>query len=94
MIKDMKNLFLFSLLTVTFAVVADNPGEVVENDEPEAVVEESVESTPVVTESDSSGDGESSESEDGVVTLEKVTVTGSRIKRSQVEGASLSLIHI
>ena len=88
MIKDMKNLFLFSLLTVTFAVVADNPGEVVENDEPEAVVEESVESTPVATESDSSGDGESSESEDGVVTLEKVTVTGSRIKRSQVEGAS------
>ena len=88
MIKDMKNLFLFSLLTVTFAVVADNPGEVAENDEPEAVVEESVESTPVATESDSSGDGESSESEDGVVTLEKVTVTGSRIKRSQVEGAS------
>ena len=88
MIKDMKNLFLFSLLAVTFTVVADNPGEVAENDEPEAVVEESVESTPVETESDSSGDGESSESEDGVVTLEKVTVTGSRIKRSQVEGAS------
>ena len=82
MIKDMKNLFLFSLLAVTFTVVADNPGEVAENDEPEAVVEESVESTPVETESDSSGDGESSESEDGVVTLEKVTVTGSRIKRS------------
>ena len=90
MIKDMKNLFLFSLLTVTFAVVADNPGEQAVGDEPEteAVVEESVESTPVATEGDSSGDGESSESEDGVVTLEKVTVTGSRIKRSQVEGAS------
>ena len=86
----MKNLFLFSLLTVTFAVVADNPGEQAVGDEPEteAVVEESVESTPVATEGDSSGDGESSESEDGVVTLEKVTVTGSRIKRSQVEGAS------
>ena len=90
MIKDMKNLFLFSLLTVTFAVVADNPGEQAVGDEPEteAVVEESVESTPVATEGDSSGDGESSESEEGVVTLEKVTVTGSRIKRSQVEGAS------
>ena len=89
MIKDMKNLFLLTLFTVSFTVLADNPGEVV-SEEPaeEAVVEETVESTPVETENDSSGDDTPSESEDGVVTLEKVTVTGSRIKRSQVEGAS------
>ena len=47
MIKDTEKLIFILLLAVTFAVVADNPGEVVENDEPEAVVEESVESTPV-----------------------------------------------
>ena len=89
MIKDMKNLFFLTLFTVSFTVLADNPGEVV-SEEPaeEAVVEETVESTPVETENDSSGDDTPSESEDGVVTLEKVTVTGSRIKRSQVEGAS------
>ena len=77
MIKDMKNLFLLTLFTVSFTVLADNPGEVV-SEEPaeEAVVEETVESTPVETENDSSGDDTPSESEDGVVTLEKVTVTG------------------
>ena len=87
MITDIRNLFLLSLFTISFVVVADNPGDEVVSEEPEVVTEETVESTPVATESDSSGDAPA-ESEDGVVTLEKVTVTGSRIKRSQVEGAT------
>ena len=88
MITDIRNLFLLSLFTFSFAVIADNPGDEVVSEEPEVVAEETVESTPVETESDSSGDEAPAESEDGVVTLEKVTVTGSRIKRSQVEGAT------
>jgi Outer membrane cobalamin receptor protein len=57
-------------------------------EETETVTEEVVESTPAPAESSSSDDEAPSESEDGVVTLEKVTVTGSRIKRSAVEGAT------
>ena len=83
MIK-LKNTLFFSLFAFSFYVVADNPGEEIVNDADQAV-EETVESEVV---SDSSSDEESSESDDGVVTLEKVTVTGSRIKRSQVEGAT------
>ena len=82
MIKEIKNLFLFSLFTLSFLVIADNPGDVVVSEEPEEAVEETVESAPAPSESESSDEGESSESEDGVVTLEKVTVTGSRIKRN------------
>ena len=88
-IMEKLNKFLFILpITVIFAsaVLADNPGE------EEAVVDEvteateaveAVESTPVEESEDTSSDAD-----DEVVTLEKVTVTGSRIKRSQVEGAT------
>jgi iron complex outermembrane receptor protein len=67
---------------------ADNPGDDLVESQETAVAqvaeeaEEVVESTPVA-ESDEDADGD-----DEVVTLEKVTVTGSRIKRSQVEGAT------
>ena len=88
MITDTKKLFLLSLLTISFAAIADNPGDVVVDEDTETVAEEAVESAPAPAESSSSGDEAPSESEDGVVTLEKVTVTGSRIKRSAVEGAT------
>ena len=91
MIKEIKNLFLFSFLAFSFVLSADNPGDEVVNDEPAEVVEEAVESEPVSDDSEPAESEDSSEpveSEDGVVTLEKVTVTGSRIKRSQVEGAT------
>ena len=68
MITDIRNLFLLSLFTISFVVVADNPGDEVVSEEPEVVTEETVESTPVATESDSSGDAPA-ESEDRVVTL-------------------------
>ena len=86
--------FLF-ILPITFiftsAVLADNPGEEESSDDvvTEEVTEsseevETVDSTPV----EESGEDVSSDADDEVVTLEKVTVTGSRIKRSQVEGAT------
>ena len=87
MIK-LKNAFFFTLFAFAFVAVADNPGEEVVNDTADQVVEETVESE-VVSEDESSDNNETpAESDDGVVTLEKVTVTGSRIKRSQVEGAT------
>ena len=87
MIK-LKNTLFFSLFAFAFVAVADNPGEEVVNDTADQVVEETVESE-VVSEDESSDNNETpAESDDGVVTLEKVTVTGSRIKRSQVEGAT------
>ena len=88
MINDMKNLFLLSIFTISFAIIADNPGDIVVSEEPEVATEEVVEDAPVETESESSEEEAPVESDDGVVTLEKVTVTGSRIKRSQVEGAT------
>ena len=88
MINDIKNFFLLTIFTISFLVVADNPGDIVVSEETEAVSEEVVEDAPVETESESSEEEAPAESDDGVVTLEKVTVTGSRIKRSQVEGAT------
>ena len=77
--------FLLTIFTISFVVVADNSGI---TEETEVVTEEVVEDAPVETESESSEEETLAESDDGVVTLEKVTVTGSRIKRSQVEGAT------
>ena len=48
MITDTKKLFLLSLLTISFAAIADNPGDVVVDEETETVTEEVVESTPAV----------------------------------------------
>jgi outer membrane receptor for ferrienterochelin and colicin len=85
----LKNTFLFSLLAFAIVAVADNPGEDVADNEAEQVVETVIEeaSQTESVDEDTSSDTPA-ETDDGVVTLEKVTVTGSRIKRSQVEGAT------
>jgi len=80
-------LTIFFAFTMTLNVFADNPGdEVVE--EPVAVEE--------TTETESSSDDSSSDDapapvttsdDDEVVTLQKVVVTGSRIKRTDIAGA-------
>ena len=61
---------------------ADNPGEIVEETAPQ---EEAVEEV-VTDESVSTDTNPVVENEDGAVVLEKVVVTGSKIKKSQVEG--------
>jgi outer membrane receptor protein involved in Fe transport len=79
---NIKNLFLlFGLVLITNTIYADNPGEIADDsEEASEVVEETVQeevaedSAPV------------SSSDDEVVELEKVVVTGSRIKKTQVVG--------
>ncbi|MDC3302425.1 TonB-dependent receptor [Gammaproteobacteria bacterium] len=84
----MKNLYLlmaFAFIITPFAF-ADNPG--VEDEVVSPVVQEAVpaaEEEEVVTEETTSTT--SSDVDDEVVSLEKVIVTGSRIKRTQTEGA-------
>ena len=79
-----KNLYIFlTLIIFTFSAYADNPGEVAS--EEVATQEEAVEQ--VVSEETSSTETDTAvENEDGAVVLEKVVVTGSKIKKSQVEG--------
>jgi len=79
-----KNLYIFlTLIIFTFSAYADNPGEV--SSEEVATQEEAVEQ--VVSEEISSTETDTAvENEDGAVVLEKVVVTGSKIKKSQVEG--------
>jgi outer membrane receptor for ferric coprogen and ferric-rhodotorulic acid len=82
-----KNLFmLFSVGILSTLLLADNPGDDAVNDEPVAVetAEESVEQ--VVAEEETSPAGNATENEEGAVVLEKVVVTGSKIKKAQVEG--------
>ena len=43
MINDIKNFFLLTIFTISFVVVADNPGDIVVSEETEAVTEEVVE---------------------------------------------------
>jgi outer membrane receptor for ferrienterochelin and colicin len=84
----MKNLYLlmaFAFIITPFAF-ADNPGvedevvsPVVQDTVPAAEEEEVVSEEATVSASD--------DSDDEVVSLEKVIVTGSRIKRTQTEGA-------
>jgi outer membrane receptor for ferrienterochelin and colicin len=82
----MKNLYLimaFAFIFTPFAF-ADNPGV---EDVASPVVEESA---PVVEEevvAEEATVSASDDSDDEVVSLEKVIVTGSRIKRTQTEGA-------
>ena len=78
-----RNLYILTLGIFTFSVSADNPGDVasVEVASQEDSVEQVVADEAVSSESDSTV-----ESEDGAVVLEKVVVTGSKIKKSQVEG--------
>ena len=77
-----KNLTLFFVVLFSFSAFADNPG-----DEPmqSAQVDEQEETVVAESETDDST-SDSSEDED-VTVLEKVVVTGSKIKRVQVEGA-------
>ena len=82
-----KNLFLLTAILSVGMLYADNPGEdvasapeVVETAEAEAVASEE----QVVSEATVSN----SSAEDGVQELGRVAVTGSRIKRVDVEGAT------
>lgn len=81
-----KNLFmLFSVGLVSTFLLADNPGQdVVTEDAVVEKVDESVEQ--VVNEEDVASSDEVVEGEDGAVVLEKVVVTGSKIKKTQIEG--------
>ena len=78
-----KNLYtLLALGIFSISISADNPGEIVEETAPqEEAVEEVVTDESVSTDTDPVV-----ENEDGAVVLEKVVVTGSKIKKSQVEG--------
>ena len=71
-------------LTSGFAL-ADNPGEVVASS-PETSEESSEDQTVETTESESEV-VESSDGDEEVVKLQKVVVTGSRIKRTDLSGA-------
>ena len=82
----MYSIFLLTFLFASFSY-ADNPGEVADAPVQE-VVEES--SDEVVTEevaSEEVSEETVSDVDEDVVSLEKVIVTGSRIKRTQQEGA-------
>jgi outer membrane receptor protein involved in Fe transport len=84
-----KNLFLSAMLSANFmfalSLSADNPGEVVSSPEPvaEEVVAEAVEDTSTESQSSSSSSAGASGDE---VELSKISVTGSRIKRTDIEG--------
>ena len=76
---------LFSVGLVSTFLLADNPGQdVVTEDAVVEKVDESVEQ--VVNEEDVASSDEVVEGEDGAVVLEKVVVTGSKIKKTQIEG--------
>jgi len=83
------NLYSLVLFTILFTSVgyADNPGED-ESVAPE-VVETSTDTATeeVVAEEEVAESTPASDADDEVVSLEKVVVTGSRIKRTQQEGA-------
>ena len=87
----MKKLYLLTAFAFMFApfAIADNPG--VEDEVAEPVVQETnavpvAQEEEVVQEASSAAVVEDT-SDDEVVSLEKVVVTGSRIKRTQQEGA-------
>ncbi len=85
-----KNLFTFlSVGLLSTFLLADNPGEepVVEEAE---VVETSESSVEQVVEEETSSE-EITENEECAVVLEKVVVTGSKIKKAQVEDHCLYL---
>ena len=86
--NNFKYLTIFSFLTVGL-VFADNPGEdmtsaTVAAPAQEAVVETTVAETTVDTSDDSEATEASGDSQD----LGRVSVTGSRIKRTDIEGAT------
>ena len=69
---NLKNAFLFSILAFTLVVTADNPGEDVADNEAEQVVETVEEVEQTESEVEDNSEDTPSESDDGVVTLEKV----------------------
>ena len=80
-----KNLFTFLTIgLISTFLLADNPGEdpVVE----EAEVVESSETSVEQVIAEEAVSEEITENEDGAVVLEKVVVTGSKIKKAQIEG--------
>ena len=83
-----KNLFLSVLLASNFALIsslyADNPGEVVA--QADEVTEEVVTETQAETAPAESSESSSSEASGDEVELSKISVTGSRIKRTDIEG--------
>ena len=68
---------------ITTSVYSDNPGEEVVEDPVVETTEESAEESVVSEETVET----TTETDDEVVSLEKVVVTGSRLKRTQTEGA-------
>ncbi len=83
-----KNIYFLTAILSFGTLYADNPGEEVSS-EPEvtnSAVEAPAAEEQVVTEASVSQD--SSSSEEGVQELGRVSVTGSRIKRTAVEGAT------
>ena len=89
--KHKLHLTLFFALFFTVGVYADNPGEEVV-EEP-VVVEETVETESSSDESSEDAPAPAAPSEDeDVVTLQKVVVTGSRIKRTDVAGALPTIV--
>ena len=89
--KHKLHLTLFFALFFTVGVYADNPGEEVV-EEPVAV-EETVETESSGDESSEDAPAPAAPSEDeDVVTLQKVVVTGSRIKRTDVAGALPTIV--
>ena len=84
-----KNLFFSAFLAANFMFVsslyADNPGEVVAqaDDSAEEVIAETASDAPSAASGSSSSDSSASGDE---VELSKISVTGSRIKRSDIEG--------
>ena len=68
---------------ITTSLYSDNPGEEIVEDPVVEITEEPAEETFVSEETEET----TTETDDEVVSLEKVVVTGSRIKRTQTEGA-------
>ena len=93
----MKNKLFFTLIfafTLSLNVYSDNPGDEVVS---EPVAEEESTETVVASEDTSSDDEApapetSTDDDDEVVTLQKVVVTGSRIKRTDVQGALPTIV--
>ena len=89
--KNNTYLTLFFALFLTIGVYADNPGEDAADDP--VVVEETVDAESSSEESSDDATAPSAPSEDeDVVTLQKVVVTGSRIKRTDVAGALPTIV--
>ena len=86
--NNFKYLTIFSFLTVGL-VFADNPGEDMTSAPVEAPVQEAaVETTVAETTVDTSDDSEATEASGDSQDLGRVSVTGSRIKRTDIEGAT------